>query len=108
MTRDPARPLACVPGGIPETERAAHFALARRLFHEELLTRRRLADGHEYEFAGASFDDVARWVGNERRCCPFLAFSLEVAGGGGSVILRVAGGSGVHDFLDAVLLSAPG
>ena len=96
-------PLACIPAAIPATERRAHFALLERLFTAELRERRALADGYAFRFDAAAFDDLARWITNERRCCPFLAFALELAPADGPIWVRLTGPAGTHDFLDAEL-----
>ena len=96
-------PLACVPGAIPAAERRAHFALAGRLFGAELRERRALPDGYAYRFDAEAFDDVARWMANERRCCPFLTFTLELEPDGGPLWVRLAGPAGTRAFLDAEL-----
>src|SRR3712207_3397829 len=99
-------PLACVPGAIPAGERGAHFRLAERLFGAALLERSPLSGGYAYRFDADAFDDVARWAGNERRCCPFLTFTLELAPDGGPLWVRLTGPEGTREFLDAELPSS--
>jgi hypothetical protein len=103
-------PLACVPGAIPAAERGAHFALVTRLFTEDARERRPLADGaagYAFRFDARAFDDVARWITNERRCCPFLTFGVELSPDGGPLWLRLAGPAGTREFLDAELPGPP-
>ena len=95
-------PLACVPGAIPAEERAAHFALARRLFERDAEERREWRDGYAFRFAGDVLDDVARFVSNERKCCPFLDFEIAVEATG-PVWLRMTGPAGTRAFLDVEL-----
>jgi hypothetical protein len=95
--------LACVPGSIPPAERAAHFALVARLFGGAVLERRELPDGYAFRFDAKSFDQVARFVANERRCCPFLTFTVEVAPAAGPLWLRLTGPTGTREFLEAEL-----
>ncbi len=105
-TRTPDRPLACVVGAIPAAERPVHFARLTRLFGEAARERHPLpdgADGYAFRFDPAEFDDVARFVANERRCCPFLAFALDLAPDGGPLWLRLSGPDGTRAFLDAEL-----
>ena len=112
-TTDVGVPLACVPGAIPAAERAGHFALAARLFGEGARERRALAgdaggaEGYAFRFDVEELGDVARFVGNERRCCPFLTFALEVPAGEGALWLRLTGPAGARAFLDAELAGAP-
>lgn len=96
-------PLACVPGAIPAEERPAHFALLERLFGAGVLARDGLADGYEFRFDAARLDDLARFVGNERKCCPFLSFALTLPAGDDAVRLRMTGPKGTRAFLEAEL-----
>lgn len=95
-------PLACVPEAIPEGERAGHFALIARLFRERLQQKAAVSGGYEYAFDGEDFVDIARFVENERRCCPFLTFSIEVTSEKG-LLLRLVGPPGTREFLDLEL-----
>jgi hypothetical protein len=100
-------PLACIPEAIPATERPAHFALLARLFGEGARERRELADGYAFRFEADALDDVARFVANERRCCPFLAFTLDLAPEGGPLWLGITGPAGTRAFLDVELPRRP-
>jgi hypothetical protein len=99
-------PIACTPAAIPAAERPAHFALLERLFTTELRERRTLADGGEgyaYRFDAGAFDDLARWITNERRCCAFLRFAVELEPADGAIWVSLTGPAGTHAFLDAEL-----
>ena len=104
----PGAPLACVPGAIPAAERAAHFARLGRLFTHEVRETRELPEGRAYAFDASAFDELARWIAHERRCCPFLTFALELAPAGGALTLRLTGPAGTHAFLDAELPTPSG
>ena len=99
-------PLACVPGAIPAEARRAHFALLSRLFGAELREWGDVPGGRAYRFDADAFDDVARWAANERRCCPFLTFALELAPDGGPLWVRLTGPEGTRTFLEAELPTA--
>ena len=70
---------------------------AERVRHRELLQRLRpaanhigeLPDGYQFHLDSSriSFLETAEWVELERRCCPFLAFQLQIAGGQGTSLL---------------------
>jgi len=45
---------------------------------------------------------VARFVANERKCCPFLHIEVEL-GGGGPIWLRLTGPEGTRELIDAEL-----
>ncbi|MDQ3698597.1 MAG: hypothetical protein M3373_11335 [Gemmatimonadota bacterium] len=98
-------PLACVPGAIPAAQRPAHFELLARLFGEHSRERWDIPDGYAFRFEADAFDDVARFVTNERRCCPFLTFTIELSADGGPLWFRLSGPTGTRDFLDAELAS---
>jgi hypothetical protein len=102
-TATPQVPLACVPAAIPADARPAHFALARRLFTGSVQERGDLPDGLAFRFAADAFEQVARFVANERRCCPFLRFEIAVEPDGGPAWLRMTGPAGTRDFLRAEL-----
>jgi hypothetical protein len=96
------KPLACSPGGIPAEERAAHFALARQLFGSSAVERQAWREGYAFRFGPDAFPSVARFVENERKCCPFLDFEVAVESAG-PVWLRMSGPDGTRAFLDAEL-----
>lgn len=97
--------IACVPGAIPQSERTAHFALLTKLFTSTSRAKSEIPNGYAYRFDASAFDDLARWITNERRCCPFLAFSLELAPDDGPITLRLTGPDGSRELLDAELPS---
>jgi hypothetical protein len=96
-------PLACVPGAIPAEERPAHFALVAELFATAVLERTEVPGGYGFRFADERFESVAKFVANERKCCPFLDFEITVPAAGGPVWLRMTGPEGTREFLDAEL-----
>ena len=98
-----AIPLACVPDAIPAADRPAHFALGRRLFATAVRGRRELTDGVELRLDIAALPQLVRWMDNERRCCPFLTFGIEVGPGDADVRLRLTGPEGTRAFLAAEL-----
>ena len=89
------------------------LSTAERGRHRELLHRLRpaahdiseLPDGYLFHLnsGGISFVEAAEWVELERRCCPFLAFQLRIAGGENAFALSVTGPVGVKQFIDAEL-----
>jgi hypothetical protein len=96
-------PLACAADAIPRERRAAHFALIARLFGADVRERVAAPDGYSYRFDGAAFDDIARFVADERLCCPFLTFDIELHPQGGPLWLHLTGPEGTRAFLDAEL-----
>jgi hypothetical protein len=102
-TLAPAPALACVPAAIPAAQRKAHFELARELFTRRAMERVPLPEGYAFRFDSAEFEDVARFVTNERKCCPFLTFEVEVTPQAGPLWLRMQGPEGTRKVLDAEL-----
>ena len=96
-------PLACVPGGIPETDRAAHFALSHRLFGSELRERRDIPNGYEFRFLPDALPEISTFIQNERKCCPFLSFQLTISPSNGPIWLRVDGPEGTRLLLESEL-----
>lgn len=105
MSVEPSRVpvVACVPSAIEPAVRAAHFALARELFEKRSVERAMLPDGYAFRFPPDLLEDIARFVANERRCCPFMSFELALAPGSGPLWLRMTGPEGTRDVLDAEL-----
>jgi hypothetical protein len=102
-TTDPRLDLVCVPGAIAPGERAAHFELGRRLFAELAEERIDLPSGIAVRLASDNFPQVARFVANERKCCPFLRIEVEIAPGGGPMWLRFTGPQGTRELIEAEL-----
>jgi hypothetical protein len=102
MTERNGDPLACTPQAIPADEREGHFTLARELLaraHE----RRMAPHGVHLRYDAEDLPTVARFVENERRCCPFLRFSMELEPGGGALWLGMEGPAGTRELLEATL-----
>ena len=96
-------PLACDASAIALPDRSAHFELLDRLFAELAVERGAVSGGYRFRFDSGAFELVTDFVENERKCCPFLTFVVEVASSGGSIWLQVTGPEGTPDFLDAEL-----
>ena len=95
--------LACVPAAIPAAVRQAHFALARDLLEVRAEERLPLPDGYAIRFRADALEAVARFVENERKCCPFLTFALTLDPDCGPLWLRMTGPAGTRAVLDAEL-----
>ena len=100
---DPASDLVCISDAIAPGERAAHFELGRRVFAELAEERIDLPSGIAVRLAGDHFPQVARFVANERKCCPFLHIELDIAPGGGPMWLRFTGPEGTREVIEAEL-----
>jgi hypothetical protein len=64
-----------------------------------------LRDGYAFQFPSdaKTFATVSEWIGNERLCCPFFEFDLQVEDNSGPMILRITGPEGVKQFIKAEL-----
>lgn len=96
-------PVACVPGAIAPHERQSHFALAKRLFTQAAKAREVLPEGYAFCFPPEEINAIARFVLNERKCCPFMRFDISVDPDSGPVWLRMSGPEGTRAVLDAEL-----
>ena len=101
-------PIACDLSAIPADRRAAHFELLRTLFVASEGRVREVDDGLQFELPPDSLTAVARFVDNERLCCPHLAFDLVVPPRGQRLALRVTGPGARDELLaHAPLASQP-
>lgn len=96
-------PFACDLTAIAPEQRAAHRALSAHLFGELAPETRELPQGYTFLFSAEHLGEVASFVENERRCCPFFAFDIAVAAEGGPIALSITGPEGVKAFIQAEL-----
>ena len=96
-------PIACDLTAIVADERGAHMARATQLVMHAYAERQELPNGYAWRFSAEQYDEVARYVANERRCCPFFTFTVEVAPAGGPVWLRVTGDETIKAYLQSEL-----
>lgn len=102
------RPLVCRVDTLTEAQREGHRALGKNLLGAVVRTSE-LSNGYELLFDLRRITDregkpycvveLAEWVELEARCCPFLAFRIDVASEGGEVRMRLTGPAGVREFL---------
>lgn len=99
-----ALPIACVPDAIVAGERAIHAALVSRLFGELAFAKQPVSNGFAFTFPSSAFPEVMTFVGNERKCCPFLSFHIQLPAGAGALTLTMTGPDMTQEFLAAELL----
>jgi hypothetical protein len=106
MTTQPIEdlPIACDMTALDSGQRARHRDLVRRLRAANRGSAE-LADGYALRYGAKPrlFLELAEFVALEWRCCPFLRFALEREPADGAVWLRLTGGEGVKEFLQAEL-----
>ena len=82
------------------TERERHLVTIRQLL-AVVEGAEELPHGYALRFATDAdrLSWLAEFIAGERRCCPFLNFTLEVEAGDGPTWLRLTGPEGVKEFL---------
>jgi hypothetical protein len=99
--------LACDLTAIPASVREEHVVTAPQLFAcaQEV---QELSDGFAIRFLNepGRFMAIAKFVENERLCCPFLRFGLDVGPDSGPLWLRLTGGEGVKKMLQISLFDS--
>jgi hypothetical protein len=97
-------PFACVMGAIAPENREHHISTAKYLFHRVVETVE-LPNGYGFRFAQEVnlLAQLAEFVSQEKLCCPFFGFALEVEPEGGPVWLKLTGRDGVKPFIRAEL-----
>jgi len=100
----PESPIACVMDALTVDERDRRAELFSKIAEQAQETQE-LADGYAIRFEPdtTTWMRVAEFITFERRCCPFLAFSLNAEDENGAMWLRITGRQGVKQFLAAAL-----
>ena len=102
-------PLVCNLQAMTAAELDRHRVLGAKL-RDALVSTRELKDGYELtldlarlapDAKGLPFCvvEVAEWVDQESRCCPFLEFGIDVRGGSAITKLRLTGPENAKAFL---------
>ena len=94
--------FACDMTAIAPERRGAHIATIEKLFRA-VRSRRELPDGYAFELPNESevLLTATEFIINERLCCPFFDFALEVEREGGPMWLSLKGREGVKPFIMA-------
>jgi hypothetical protein len=98
-------PVVCDPLAFVSADSFAAHTTEGRGPLSLALDRRELAHGWALRLPndGGTLISVARWIVDERRCCPFLTFALECEPEPGGLWLRITGPEGTKDVLRAEL-----
>jgi hypothetical protein len=109
MTHESDRqlPIACDLGAIDPDRRPVHLARIERLLRELPVAVEALPDGLAFRFDPEHYITIAEVVAEERLCCPFFRFVLDVAPERGPVWLRITGPDDARAILGA-LTGLPG
>ena len=92
-------PIACDLTAIDAEVRSMHVEAAKQLLHEGAQEVQELPDGFAFRYPAEQYGQVTQFIANERLCCPFFTFVLEVTPANGPIWLRITGREGVKDFL---------
>jgi hypothetical protein len=92
--------LACDPTAIEAVKREQHLNTAKQVF-AAVLEHRELPDGYAFRLSEdhTTLPQVAEFITNERRCCPFFHFILSIEPEGGAVWLTLTGPEGVKEIM---------
>jgi hypothetical protein len=98
--------IACDLTAIAPEQRERHGVIAEQLFGAVQETQE-LPDGYAFRLPGTSemLLKAAEFVSNERLCCSFFGFTLEIEPQGGSLWLKLTGSEQVKQFIQAEFLS---
>lgn len=98
--------LACNLAAIPADQREAHNQTTRALF-TSVQEVRDLPDGYAFRLptTNDALLQASTFVANERLCCPFIGFTIEVAAQEGGMWLKLTGVDEVKEFLRAEFVS---
>jgi hypothetical protein len=97
-----AIPLACNMGVFTPDQRESHVRTTNELM--QVVQRvQEVANGYELTFPNEAefITRIAEFISNERLCCPFLKFTLNVNSTHEPVSLSLTGPEGTSEFLRA-------
>ncbi len=92
--------IACDPSAIPADQRD-RWAETGKQVYAAVQEVRELPDGYQFRIPAdsAMLIKVAEYLMNERLCCAFLRFTVEVEPNRGPFWLRLTGDAGVKEYL---------
>ena len=95
-------PLACNMSVFTPAQREAHIQTTTELI-QGVQRVRDIENGYEFRFPNEThfISKIAEFISNERLCCPFLEFNLNVRSDDEPVSLSLTGPIGTQEFLRA-------
>ena len=99
--------LACDLTAIPKDVREEHVITAPQLFAVAQEVQE-LPNGYAIRFLNepGRFMGIAKFIENERLCCPFFNFGLDIEPNRGPLWLRLTGDEGVKELLQTTLFES--
>jgi hypothetical protein len=94
------KPLVCNMNVFTPVERERHIHTTSQLF-QTVQGIHKIRDGFEFIFPKETENilQIAEFISNERRCCPFLEFTLKIASDNEPISLILTGPAGTQEFL---------
>lgn len=93
-------PIACDLSVFGQRERAEHLALASSLWEQarEIIENK---DGFTFVFERSPQleEQIAHWISDEKKCCPFFSFEFDRADPALPLKLRISGPAGAKEIL---------
>lgn len=99
--------LACNPNAIPAEQRE-QWAKTGKQVYEAVQEIQDMPTGYGFRLAPDSIMllKLAEYIANERLCCPFLRFTVEIEPNQGPFWLRLTGSEGVKEYIWTVFGTA--
>lgn len=95
-------PIVCNMDVFTVDEREDHIRTTTQLFHT-VQDIHEVENGYEFTFPSSNEAEnivqLAEFISNERRCCPFLEFTLTIASNDKPISLLLTGPEGTQEFL---------
>jgi hypothetical protein len=98
----PETPLACNMDVFTPVQRENHIQTTMQLM-QGLQSVEELKNGYKLIFPNETvfISKIAEFISNERLCCPFLEFNLNIRSNSEPISLSLIGPAGTHEFLQA-------
>ena len=108
---DTTSTMVCqIDAGAFDSEQSQRYKFLKEDMRDATDEMKELPDGFAFRFPGDPriIVNLAEWITLERRCCGFFRFVLEVEPDEGPLWLRLTGGKGVKEFLQAEISARQG
>ena len=99
---NPDTPLVCNMDVFTSAQREAHIQTTTDLI-QALQSVQEVKNGYEFTFPNETefISKIAEFISNERLCCPFLKFTLNILSNREPLSLSLTGPIGIQEFLRA-------
>jgi hypothetical protein len=100
-------PLVCNMDVFTPAEREDHMQSTGQLY-QSVQSVHEVENGYEFTFPNESevIAGLGKFISNERRCCPFLEFTLKISSNNALISLLLRGPEGTQEFLRAEFTEA--